>query len=136
MIGLIARRLVATVALLFLVTIVIFTIFHVAGGTIVPGVTEGNASGADLDRIRKTLGLDRPAYVQYMDWLGISYLLHAAGSTVAGGYEVAPGLLEGNLGRSLISGELVFDRIAAALPATLILSVTSLAVGVALAIPL
>ena len=62
------------------------------------------------------LGLDRPFYVQYLGFLG--------------------GLVSGDFGNSFLGGTPVAKLIGKALPATLLLAVTSLSLSVAMAIPL
>ena len=65
---------------------------------------------------RHELGLDRPFLVQYGDWLG--------------------GVVTGDMGRSYISGKLVFDTFAERLPATVELMLASIALTMLVSIPL
>ena len=74
-----------------------------------------NVTQADIDNIRMAMGLDRPFLVQYLDFM--------------------QGLLTGDLGKSFFRGP-VAGLIATALPATLLLAVTSLAISLVLSIPL
>jgi len=67
-------------------------------------------------RIRVELGLDKPFYVRYLNWLG-----NAA---------------KGNLGRSLQRNEDVLDMILERLPATLELTIFAIIVAALLAIPI
>ena len=65
---------------------------------------------------RAELGLDQPFLVQYGRWL--------------------KGVATGDMGRSYISGKLVFETFAAKLPATVLLMLTSVTLTVLLAIPM
>jgi peptide/nickel transport system permease protein len=76
----VARRVAAAVVTLFVVSILVF-----AGTEILPGDAAGailgrNASPENVAEVRELMGLDRPAYERYFDWLG--------------------GLLQGDLGNS------------------------------------
>ena len=71
---------------------------------------------ADLDRIRKALGVDRPFLVQYAEFVG--------------------GLATGNLGKSFRNGQPVSELIGEKTPGTLVLAASSLFVSIALSVPL
>ena len=51
---------------------------------------------AQIEAIRKDLGLDGPPYVRYVRWLGLQPLDRAVT-----GEKPVPGVLEGNLGYTL-----------------------------------
>jgi peptide/nickel transport system permease protein len=72
------------------------------------------------------MGLDKPVWQQYLIWMGLM-------PTSQGEYN---GLLQGDLGISYIDQTSVSKNILDRLPNTLILSVTSLAISLCLAIPL
>ncbi|MDJ0389598.1 ABC transporter permease [Roseomonas sp. E05] len=64
------RRLLQALGLLLLVSVIGFTILHLApGGPLSQFAAGGTMTQADLDRIAHQLGLDRPLPVQYLDWL-------------------------------------------------------------------
>lgn len=65
---------------------------------------------------RAELGLDQPFLIQYANWLG--------------------GVLTGDMGRSFISGKLVFETFAEKLPATIELMLASILLTVFIATPL
>lgn len=76
------RRLLQAVPTLFAVSVVLFTIIHLApGGPMAIYATDPNVDQAELDRIEDRLGLNDPLPVQYVKWLsgmltgdwGISY---------------------------------------------------------------
>jgi ABC-type dipeptide/oligopeptide/nickel transport system permease component len=71
---------------------------------------------ADLIAKREELGLDKPVFLRYADWLG--------------------GALQGDLGRSYRTYTPVLDLIAAKLPNTLLLAVLATVVSFLIALPL
>ena len=112
----VVRRVAAFAVTLFFVSAVVFVVVRVLPGDpaeLILG-TEGNPE--TLERLRRSLGLDRPLPVQYVEWLG--------------------GALRGDLGRSiqydLPVGELILTR----LPVTLPLALLAAAFMVAAAVPL
>ena len=67
------RRLILIVPTFFLISLVIFTIIHLAPGdpvTIMISGLAGKVSPEDRDRMIKDFGLDEPIHVQYVLWLG------------------------------------------------------------------
>ncbi|MBE5914250.1 MAG: ABC transporter permease [Pseudobutyrivibrio ruminis] len=73
-------------------------------------------SETQLDMAREQLGLNSPFLVQYFRWLG--------------------NLLHGDMGVSYVSGKDVFETFVSKLPATILLTVTSIALTVIISIPL
>ena len=71
---------------------------------------------ANVERLRRELGLDQPWYVQYVRYMG--------------------GVVRGDLGTSITSRQPVAAQIRQRFPNTLILTVASLTVALAIAIPL
>src|SRR3990172_7832387 len=99
-----ARRLVALVATLLVVSVLVFVVVRVIPGDpvlIIMG-TEGSPEAAAA--LRKAMGLDRPLLVQYAEWV------HSA--------------LRGDLGRSIQYdvpvGGLILSRLRVTLPLTLL----------------
>ena len=65
------RRAVQAVVILLLVSMIGFVILHLApGGPLSQFANSGDLTPADVARIERTFGLDRPLPVQYLDWLG------------------------------------------------------------------
>ncbi len=112
--GYIMRRILASIPVLFGVSIITFGLLHVATGSLVPGVDLSTTDPADVERIRHNLGLDQPAYVQYAHWVG--------------------GALRGDFGQSLVDGKPVMDLILARLPFTLQLGLAAMTIGIGLAL--
>jgi peptide/nickel transport system permease protein len=110
------RRILASLPVLFGVSIITFGLLHASTGSLVPGVDLSSALPDDVERIRHNLGLDLPLHIQYLNWVG--------------------GLLHGDLGRSLLDGRPVMETILSRLPLTLQLGVTAMTLGVLVALPL
>lgn len=64
------RRLALAVPTLVLVSVIVFSIMRLMPGDVVIRMVEGHAYAPTVDALRKELGLDRPAYLQYFDWVG------------------------------------------------------------------
>src|SRR5438046_5747299 len=102
-------------SILFLTALIFFLMQAVFGDPVV--IMLGRDSDPDtVARLRQDLGLNRPAYVQYGDWLG----------------RVA----EGDWGRSFRTGEPVLAAILARIPLSLELAFLSLLLAVVLALAL
>src|SRR5262249_60923611 len=83
------RRALAAIPVVFGVTLVTFLLIHFTQGSFVPGLDfNPSLRPEDIARIRANLGLDRPWYVQYLDWIGIAFFFKTAG--------VALGLVRGS----------------------------------------
>jgi peptide/nickel transport system permease protein len=136
--GYLVRRVLVSIPVLIGVTLFTFLLLHATAGSFVPGLDDTpGLRPEDVERIRHNLGLDQPVHVQYLNWIGVSYLLDSIGfGQVLGLEEVRPGLLQLDFGRSLIDGSPVVTHIAERLPLTLELTATSMALAIILAIPL
>jgi peptide/nickel transport system permease protein len=111
----VARRLLATVPLLFFVSVVVFSFVHVLPGDPAILFLGEEATPETLAQFRARLGFDRPLMAQYVEWLGRA--------------------LAGDLGRSLRTNQPVTEAILQRLPVTLELLGAALAVSLAIAIP-
>lgn len=112
----IAKRLLGVIPTLFIVSIVIFFLSHLAPGDPVTRMLGSYATPAELERARVEMGYDRPLPEQYMAWL-----LRA---------------LRGDLGRSLNSNLPVAETIADRLPRTMGLAALAMVISVAIGVPL
>ncbi len=115
---LIARRLLVSVALVFVVSLLTFLLQAAAPGDLARTILGDNYSPEAHEQLRHQLGLDQPVLAQYWHWLAQA--------------------IQGHLGASPISGLDVTDEITRRLPVTLSLigcatAVTAL-VGVALGV--
>jgi peptide/nickel transport system permease protein len=114
MIRYISRRLIQTLVVLLIVSIVSFLLLHMTPGDPVATMLGTEASKGQVDALRKELMLDRSPVVQYVHWL----------SRVA----------QGDLGRSIMYGDPVIEIFVARLPITLYLSSVAFVVSTFLGI--
>src|ERR1700749_3822812 len=68
--GFILRRLLATVPVMLVVAIVVFLLLHLSPGDPAAIIAGDNATDLDVERVRATLGLDKPLVTQFLLWLG------------------------------------------------------------------
>ncbi len=114
MLRFVGRKLVEAVLVVVFVSIVTFSLVATSGDLAV--AIAGDASGEEIQQIREYYGLDRSIVARYSDWAGRA--------------------LQGDFGTSFFSREKVTTLILARLPVTAILGVISLAIALAIAIPL
>jgi peptide/nickel transport system permease protein len=107
----IARRLLATVVVVWLVTLISFSIMDLVPGDPAVVMAGVGASADQVQRIREQFGLDAPFVVRLSRWYG--------------------DLLRGNLGDSILLGRTVAQAITERIPATL--SLAALAFGLTVA---
>jgi len=113
---LIRRRLVQVAPVIVLATFIEFGLQQLVPGDIAVTLAGENATDARIAEIRTLYGLDRPFFAQYGHWLW--------------------GVLHGDLGKSLLSGEVVLDSIARRFPVSLLIVGCALALSLAIGIPL
>ena len=116
MIRFIITRLLLLVLGLFVASALIFFTLRVLPGDVAQVIGGTQATPAQIEAIRRSLGLDRNVFLQYADWVG--------------------GLLRFNLGDSLVTGTPVATEISEKLSVTLPLALLSLVVGLLIGIPL
>jgi peptide/nickel transport system permease protein len=63
------RRVALAVPTLIIVSVIVFAIMRLMPGDVVIRMVEGHAYAPTVEALRKDLGLDRPAYVQYLEWV-------------------------------------------------------------------
>ena len=64
------RRLILIVLTLLVVSIAIFAVTTILPGDVAQIILGKGATPQDVETLRNELGLNRPAYYQYMDWIG------------------------------------------------------------------
>src|SRR5436309_13568822 len=64
------RRLLVAAPSLLIASLIVFTLPRLIPGDVVQLMLEEKAYGKDLEDLRAKLGLNRPVYVQYFEWLG------------------------------------------------------------------
>src|SRR5215471_7417753 len=97
------RRILDSLPVLLGVTIVTFALAQATIGSYVPGLDlNRDLKPEDIVRLRHAIGLDEPWWFQYLNWIGVAWIVKAIGlGGVFGGMPVTTGLLEGDLGRSI-----------------------------------
>lgn len=113
------QRLLQLIPILLVITFLSFGMMRLAGSDAVLQRMENTGmvlSPEVIAAARAELGLDKPFLTQYFVWLG--------------------NLLQGDMGRSYISGREVFPAFIAKLPATLLLTIVSILLTVVVSIPL
>ena len=100
MLAYVIRRILATIPVMAVVALFVFSLLYIAPGDPAAVIAGDQATPADVERIRQSLGLDRPFLVQFGDW--VWNIVHA------------------NLGTSMFTGLPVTKMIAQplAVPAT------------------
>ncbi|MEM7124708.1 MAG: ABC transporter permease [Chloroflexota bacterium] len=111
----IVQRLLTTLVVLLGVTFVVFLIIQLVPGDPARVVLGVQATDENVAALRERLGLNRSFLAQYGSWLGNA--------------------LQGDLGKSLITGQEVTPQIRQRLPATLQLAAVSLLIGILIAFP-
>ncbi len=109
MAGYILNRLLQLVALLIVVSALVFVVLRLGPGSPVDLATEAARDPAEIARIRHEWGLDRPLYAQYGD-----YMLH---------------VIQGDFGRSFFGNTPVSRVVAERFPATLELAILGMILG-------
>ncbi|MFC2056004.1 ABC transporter permease [Chloroflexota bacterium] len=127
----IVRRILLNIPTLFFITIIVFLLVRFVPGSALDIMVDemaelAGAAEIDVEAIREMLGLDVPIYQQYGRWLGV--WPQASG-------EIS-GVLEGNLGVSLWSGEPVRDMIFRRFPVSLELGLLSMIIAWTIALPI
>ena len=111
----IIRRLIHALFIVWgVATLVFFLLQMIPGDPAIQMLGEEYTAEAAADLNRK-YGYDKPIYVQYFKWLG--------------------SMLQGDLGRSVASGETVTDAIKTAFPKTLSITIVSFFIAVLIAVP-
>ena len=115
-IGYFAIKLVELVITLLLVSFMTFAAFSIIPGDAAAVILGPNATPAQVEALRESLGLNRPLHVQYFSWLA--------------------GAFTGNLGNSTSFNVSVSSLIAQRLPVTLGMSIIALIMVILVSYPL
>ena len=110
-----ARRLLLVIPTLLGVSMIVFLLVRLLPGDAVTMLLQEYAYAKDADEMRARLGLDRPIYIQYVEWLGA--------------------VVRGDLGTSLRNKSPVADELLGKMPVTAELGVLAMIVGLLIAIP-
>ncbi|NAT11370.1 glutathione ABC transporter permease GsiC [ANME-1 cluster archaeon AG-394-G06] len=119
MLNYIIKRLILLIPILFLVTLISFSLLFIIPGDPAETILTGPGGGADpkaVEEFRIKMGLDKPIYIQYFTWLN--------------------DILHGNLGYSYLTDQPIIETILSRFHATLKLAIVSLIISLMISIPL
>ena len=122
MFNVIANRIVWACLMMAAISVVAFTLIHLPPGDFVDSIVSARQQSGviitqdEVARMRSQLGLDRPMYVQYFDWVG--------------------GVVQGDFGFSWEYRRTVSEVIGERLPLTLMLAFTTLLFTYLIAVPI
>ena len=111
----ILNRVALAVPTLFLVSVMVFALMRLMPGDVATRMVEGHAYAPTLKALRHDLGLDRPVYVQYSDWIGGI-------------------VLRGDFGRSYWTRQPILEEFVRRFPVTLELAALTILVSVVLGV--
>jgi len=109
------RRVALAIPTLFIVSLIVFSMMRLMPGDVATRMVEGHAYAPTLDALRKELGLDRPAYVQYLEWIG----------GIVG---------HGDFGRSYWTRQPIWDEFVRRFPVTLEIAALTILISVVIGI--
>ena len=110
------RRIVATIPVMAVVALFVFSLLYISPGDPAAVIAGDQATPADVERIRASLGLDRPYLVRFGEWV----------------WHIA----QGDLGVSIFTNLPVSTMIAQRIEPTLSLMVITLILAVGIAVPM
>lgn len=111
----ISRRLILMIAILFLVSIIVFALINIIPGDPAVLMLGQEATPSALATLRQNLGLNDPLYIQYFHWV--------------------TQVLQGHLGYSLTDHTPVMNILLSKVPVTFELTILSFTLAVILAVP-
>ncbi len=111
-----ARRIIATIPVMLIVAFFVFSLLYLAPGDPAAIIAGDQATPADVDRIRASLGLDRPFLVRFGEWLWQ--------------------IMQGNLGTSIFTNLPVSHMIAQRIEPTTSLMILTIIFSILVAVPL
>jgi peptide/nickel transport system permease protein len=112
----VARRTLATVPVMAVVALFVFSLLYIAPGDPAAVIAGDQATLADVERIRASLGLDRPFLIRFGEWVWR--------------------ILHGDLGTSIFTDLPVATMIGQRIEPTLSLMAITLGLSVAIAVPI
>jgi peptide/nickel transport system permease protein len=112
----VARRVISILPVLFGISVLVFLLVHLIPGDVVQILLGTQATDQQIETLRRTFGLDRPLPIQYADW--VSHIL------------------QGDFGVSLRTSRPVLPDLVSRFGVTLQLTLVSMIIALAVAIPL
>src|SRR5215510_9274104 len=116
MLAYVVQRVIATIPVMAVVAFFVFSLLYIAPGDPAAVIAGDQATPADVERIRQSLGLDRPFIIRFGEW--VWQILH------------------GDLGTSIFTNLPVAAMIAQRIEPTLSLMTVTLFFAVAIAVPI
>lgn len=104
------RRLLYVVPMLIITTMIVFSFILLIPGDPVLSLLGENATPEKIEQLRAQLGLDKPILIQYLDWL--------------------KNAIQGDLGRSIFTGQYVHEAVFSRLAVTFQLVVAAMIIAV------
>jgi len=114
--GYVGRRILSTIPVMAVVALFVFSLLYIAPGDPAAIIAGDQATPADIERIRASLGLDRPFLVQFGEW--------------------AWRILHGDLGTSIFTNLPVLDLFKQRIEPTVSLMLVTLVLAITIAVPL
>ena len=112
----VVRRILATIPVMAVVALFVFSLLYIAPGDPAAVIAGDQATPEDVEKIRRSLGLDRPFLIRFGEWV----------------WQIA----RFDLGTSIFTGLPVTQLIAQRIEPTLSLMVVTLVIAVVIAVPM
>src|SRR5690606_31577550 len=116
MLAYIVRRIVMLIPVLLVVGVVVFALVHITPGDPAAVMLGQNATSEQIEQLRGQLGLDRPIWEQFIEWIG--------------------GVVRLDFGDSIFLGMPVIDAIQDRLQPTLLLTTYAMIIQISIGIPI
>lgn len=116
MLGYILRRILSTIPVAVFVALFVFSLLYIAPGDPAAVIAGEHATPADVEKIRKSLGLDQPFVVRFAEW--------------------SSKIVQGDLGTSIFTGLPVSKLILQRMEPTISVMLVTLLLAVSVAVPL
>jgi peptide/nickel transport system permease protein len=116
MLGYIVRRLIATIPVMGLVALFVFSLLYISPGDPASIIAGDLATEADIVLLRQKLGLDEPFLIRFGSWIWAA--------------------LHGDLGTSIFSNHPVLDLVRQRLEPTIALTISTMLMTVLIAVPM
>src|SRR3954452_5897493 len=110
------RRVLATIPVMALVALFVFSLLYIAPGDPAAVIAGDQATPQDVERIRASLGLDRPFLIRFGEW--------------------AWNIVRGDMGVSIFTNLPVTTMIAQRIEPTLSLMLLTLCLAISIAVPM
>lgn len=110
------KRLLVAIPSLLIATVIVFSLSRLIPGDVVILMMQENQYASSLEEMREKLGLNRPIYIQYFEWIGRA--------------------MRGDLGESLYTSRPVLQELARRVPVSLELGAVAVFFAVLMGVPI